>query len=199
MRDEGVWCHKSKSLCGVWDQDYSTSSLVPIRYTHGVWDESSRSVEQPLKLQSRAVFIGIMQKREQALQSYHLRLQYFPKPKDSCLWHQTPSPHASWVGSGHETITQEHTVLTLHVEWLVDWDGDVLDMRVWLCTRRLSEGSKWTRLNQPSKESHTSKSQYHKRIYQSPTPKHVVSIVLSYLRSSVKCGGLLMCSCDWYS
>ena len=66
-----------------------------------------------------------------------------------------------------------YTALTLHVEWLVDRDGDVLDMRVGLCTRHLLEGSKWTRLNQPSKEGHTSKSQYHKRIYQSPTQQNL--------------------------
>ena len=65
----------------------------------------------------RVALIRIMQKQEQVLQSYYshwpicnptltiTRLQYFRKPKDSGLWHQTPSPRMNWVGCWHETTT----------------------------------------------------------------------------------------------
>ena len=61
----------------------------------------------------RAAFIGIMQKWELVLQSYHskpvmrfiiqrcnsilTRLQHFRNPKDSGLWHQTLSSWEGWV------------------------------------------------------------------------------------------------------
>ena len=51
------------------------------------------------------------------------RLQCFHKPKDLDLWHQTSSPHMSWMGSGHETTFCKKKVgmaqnETLQLVWL---------------------------------------------------------------------------------
>jgi len=47
-------------------------------------------------------------------------------------------------------IYSESCPLTLHVEWLVDGGRDVPDVGIGLSARHLPEGSKWTRLNQPT-------------------------------------------------